>query len=80
MQFLTKAIADSISMKQLIHFAQIVESDRFQQFDYGKSNKKHYGTSKPPEYDLAATTVPVTIFYGNKDGLVPASVRLSLQP
>lgn len=57
------------SWKTTVHFAQEIMSDgRFQQFDYGViGNIKHYGTSKPPEYDLSKITLPITLFWSKND-------------
>ena len=36
------------------HWIQIYSAKKFQKYDYGteRENKKHYGTGKPPEYNL----------------------------
>ena len=42
------------SLKNLEHFTQIIESKRFQRFDYGlELNRLIYGADVPPEYDLS---------------------------
>ncbi|XP_055327362.1 uncharacterized protein LOC129580729 [Paramacrobiotus metropolitanus] len=57
------------STQNVFHFAQLVDSDRCQMFDYGskKENIKHYGQPIPPEYPLAAITVPTVLMYGQND-------------
>uniref|UniRef100_A0A182SY57 Lipase n=1 Tax=Anopheles maculatus TaxID=74869 RepID=A0A182SY57_9DIPT len=65
------------SSKQLLHFAQLNLSGRFQQFDYERKeqNLAHYGREHPPSYNLSAVTAPVIIFYGLNDWMVdPANV------
>ncbi|CAI2369947.1 unnamed protein product [Moneuplotes crassus] len=48
------------SLKSLHHFSQILNSKRFQNFDYGKEkNLEIYGDEIPPEYDFSN-------IYGNK--------------
>lgn len=57
-----------ISVKTLSHYAQFSTSGRFQRFDYGKEeNIVRYGTEKPPAYNISEITLPVHIFYGDKD-------------
>lgn len=57
--------------KNVIHYAQIIKSSRFQRWDYGsdEENKKHYGSTEPPQYDLAKCSVPTGIFTGDIDRL-----------
>ncbi|XP_050072240.1 lipase 1-like [Anopheles maculipalpis] len=65
------------SSKQLLHFAQLNLSGRFQQFDYERKeqNLAHYGRENPPSYNLTTVTAPVVIFYGLNDWMVdPANV------
>uniref|UniRef100_A0A182XVP9 Lipase 3 n=1 Tax=Anopheles stephensi TaxID=30069 RepID=A0A182XVP9_ANOST len=65
------------SSKQLLHFAQLNLSGRFQQFDYGRKerNLAHYGREYPPSYNLTAVTAPIVMFYGLNDWMVdPANV------
>ncbi|KAJ0182198.1 hypothetical protein K1T71_001567 [Dendrolimus kikuchii] len=58
------------STKQIIHYAQLVESHAFRQYDNGKAgNKIKYGTEEPPSYDVSKITVPVAIFYSDNDWL-----------
>lgn len=76
---LTKYVANRSSLKQLQHFAQIVQSGQFHQYDHGAAdNFRFYGQEKPPNYDLNKVTAPVTVFYGTVDGLVPADGVQSL--
>lgn len=52
-----------VSVKQGIHFIQLVRDGGFRKFDYDdvKINQEKYGSDKPPEYDLSRVTVPVNI-------------------
>ncbi|XP_058462268.1 lipase 3-like [Malaya genurostris] len=65
------------SMKELLHFAQLIWSKRFALFDYGvKGNLRLYGTQTPPDYRLDRVTVPVNIHYGLSDKIVdPTGVQ-----
>ncbi|XP_045771371.1 lipase 3-like [Maniola jurtina] len=70
------------SWKTAVHFAQeILAGERFQQFDYGKSdNLKVYGTEQPPEYDLGKITLPIKLFWAENDLLSSEKdVRLLFQ-
>lgn len=57
------------SWKTAVHFSQeILSEGRFQHFDYGYYyNKKVYGTSTPPEYDLNKITLPIKLFWSRND-------------
>jgi len=58
------------SVKNMIHFAQLIAGKRFQAYDYGHfKNKKIYGTKRPKAYDLSKVTVPVAIYAGGNDWL-----------
>ncbi|KAL1110242.1 hypothetical protein AAG570_008319 [Ranatra chinensis] len=56
------------STKTLVHFAQLIQSGEFAQFDYGEEeNLKIYGTKEPPKYDFKKMSLPVTLYYGQND-------------
>ncbi|XP_013200390.1 lipase 3 [Amyelois transitella] len=58
------------STRQVIHFGQLYNSNKFVQFDHGwLSNKRRYGTFKPPAYNLTAITTPVFLHYADNDWL-----------
>ncbi|XP_057339939.1 lipase 3-like [Microplitis mediator] len=68
------------STKQIIHYAQEINSKKFRKFDYNpEENIKLYGQLEPPEYKLDNTRIPVALMYGPNDLLsVPTDViRLS---
>nr|XP_054922694.1 lipase member J-like [Dermacentor andersoni] len=59
------------SMKNVIHYAQLVRSKRAQKFDYGAStNNEVYGQRKPPEYNLSRVTTDVGLFWSKGDQFV----------
>ncbi|XP_065087628.1 lipase 3-like [Ochlerotatus camptorhynchus] len=64
-----------ISTKQLVHYGQLIQSRRFQQFDYKNflTNMQRYKQAKPSEYSFAKVTVPFTLFYGSKDFLTSSA-------
>lgn len=56
------------SCKNVAHYGQLIQSKRFQKYDYGRlKNFLFYGQRRPPEYDLTKVTAPVAIFYGRND-------------
>lgn len=66
------------SVQNILHFAQGVNTDAFQMFDYGSANENmaHYGQPTPPQYNLANFNVPVVTYTGNRDFLAdPTDVK-----
>lgn len=55
--------------QQLIHYAQLVRSGKFQLFDFESAlrNMKEYGHAKPPQYDIASIKVPIYLHYSQAD-------------
>ncbi|KAL5287226.1 hypothetical protein ACFFRR_008258 [Megaselia abdita] len=68
-----------ISRKQFQHFGQLINSGKFQKFDYKskEENYRRYGRKSPPEYNLRNIRVPVNLYYGNKDFLMAKQVSKS---
>lgn len=58
------------SRKNIMHFAQVGNSDRFARYDYGAYNKDIYGTRTPPNYDLTKVTCNVTMFVSKNDAIL----------
>lgn len=57
-----------MTIYQPIHYAQQMQSDYFQKYDYGKlANRKKYGSFNPPKYPLHKITAPVALHYGSND-------------
>ncbi|XP_022827914.1 gastric triacylglycerol lipase-like [Spodoptera litura] len=53
---------------QFAHYGQLIESQRFCRYDFGKErNLMKYNQSRPPDYDLSKVTTPVVLFYSDKD-------------
>ena len=65
------------STRQLIHFGQLYKSGKFVQFDHGWiTNKRIYGSFKPPAYDLRRIKTPVFLHYADNDWLsTPKDVK-----
>ncbi|KAB0799644.1 hypothetical protein PPYR_07524 [Photinus pyralis] len=54
--------------KQLLHFAQEVNSGHFRKYDYGFfRNIAKYGSISPPKYKLKKVTAPVYLHYSRND-------------
>lgn len=57
--------------RQLVHYAQLINSGNFAQYDYGLfGNLKAYGHIHPNKYNLANIRMPVYLYYSNADQLV----------
>ncbi|XP_059059307.1 lipase 3-like [Achroia grisella] len=58
------------STRQIIHFGQLYNSKKFVQFNHGwLTNKRIYGTFKPPAYNLSAISTPIFLHYADNDWL-----------
>lgn len=59
------------SVKQFVHYLQIIKSGKFRQFDLGFSgNLGKYGKLTPPEYNLTAVSTPVFLHNGQNDWVI----------
>jgi len=71
------------SVQNMIHFGQMVLSNKFQAFDYGSAarNTEHYGTATPPVYPLNTFDIPTYLYWGDEDWLAdPTDVQQTLLP
>merc|ERR1719204_369861 len=60
------------STKTILHYSQMINSGKFNKYDYGKlGNMERYGTPHPPEYDLSKVRVPTVVFSGTMDNIAP---------
>ncbi|KAJ8031873.1 Gastric triacylglycerol lipase [Holothuria leucospilota] len=59
------------SVQNMVHFAQMVQSDLFQMYDYGSAekNKEHYNVTVPPLYYPENMTTPTVVYSGGMDWL-----------
>ena len=62
---------DGTSVKNMIHYAQGVQSNLFQAYDYGtpEQNQLHYNQTTPPLYSVRQMKIPTAIFWGGEDWL-----------
>ncbi|XP_055918939.1 lipase 1-like [Eupeodes corollae] len=58
-----------IATKQVLHYLQLIKSDKFRQYDCELDNKKVYGQNEPPDYDLKKVTAPIALHYSLNDYL-----------
>jgi pimeloyl-ACP methyl ester carboxylesterase len=66
------------SVKNMIHFAQGVQTNVFQAYDYGspEKNQQHYNQTTPPIYPIRPMKIPTAIFSGGEDWLAdPKDVK-----
>ncbi len=72
--FLSENEPGGTSVKNLIHWLQLVRRGGFKRFDYGKEgNLQHYGTIVPPEYEvqnLKKLTIPIYLWVANCDNII----------
>ncbi|XP_023301971.2 lipase 1-like [Lucilia cuprina] len=58
------------NLKQFVHYLQLIKSNRFCQYDYGREeNMQRFNQNSPPDYPLAKITVPVALHYAYNDYL-----------
>jgi len=60
------------SVRNMVHWGQLINSGKFQKFDYGKDgNMAHYGIPTPPLYNIGNinSKLPIALIYGDKDEL-----------
>ncbi|XP_044003507.1 lipase 3-like [Aphidius gifuensis] len=58
------------STRQVIHYAQLIKSKKFRQYDHGfMGNMLSYGKRKPAAYNLKQITAPVVLHYSVNDWL-----------
>ncbi|CAH2056964.1 unnamed protein product, partial [Iphiclides podalirius] len=62
------------SVKNIAWYSQSLNVDKFQNYDYGNTvNMELYNSTRPPAYNLSATTTPTVVINGLNDYLtVPA--------
>ncbi|UJR28543.1 hypothetical protein I4U23_009778 [Adineta vaga] len=59
------------SVKNMIHFAQSIQSNLFQAYDYGspEKNQLNYNQTTPPLYSIRPMKIPTAIFWSGNDWL-----------
>jgi len=81
MSFYMEHTPAGTSVRNMVHWTQMVNSGMFEMYDYGKRfNPHYYNTSTPPQYYPQMMTLPPVAFYtGGKDVLAdPTDVQLLL--
>ncbi|RWS18703.1 gastric triacylglycerol lipase-like protein, partial [Leptotrombidium deliense] len=64
-------VPSTTSAWNVIHFGQMVVSNKFRKFDFGTiGNLRHYGTTHPPEYNMSRiTSENIAIIHSMNDWL-----------
>ncbi|XP_066601284.1 lipase 3-like [Prorops nasuta] len=58
------------SIKQFVHYAQLINTGQFRQYDHGIiKNLVVYGHIQPPSYNLRSIKIPVSLHYSSNDWL-----------
>nr|XP_021146983.1 LOW QUALITY PROTEIN: lipase member M-like [Columba livia] len=65
----TSHYPDGTSVKNVIHWAQMVKSGEFKAFDYGSKNPAMYHQETPPSYRVEDMPVPTAVWSGGEDWL-----------
>ncbi|NWU91773.1 LICH hydrolase, partial [Upupa epops] len=69
------------SVKNIIHWHQLIYTDRFQAYDYGpKENMKKYNQSAPPEYQIEKISTPIAVWSGGRDKFADPKDTAKLLP
>ena len=58
------------STMNMLHYAQIVRSWQFRQYDHGALNIYRYGQVTPPLYRFTTHTAPVSFYHSSNDWMV----------
>ncbi|NXG17899.1 LIPM Lipase, partial [Grallaria varia] len=63
----TSHYPDGTSVKNIIHWAQVVKTGEFKAFDYGSENLAVYQQDTPPFYRVEEMLVPTAVWSGGED-------------
>ncbi|NXF98793.1 LICH hydrolase, partial [Sakesphorus luctuosus] len=75
----TSHYPDGTSVKNIIHWAQVVKSGEFKAFDYGSENMVVYDQDTPPLYQVEEMPVPTAVWSGGEDWIADwRDIRLLL--
>ncbi|XP_010075480.1 PREDICTED: lipase member M-like [Pterocles gutturalis] len=75
----TSHFPDGTSVKNVMHWAQMVKSGEFKAFDYGSKNPAVYHQETPPFYRVEEMPVPTAVWSGGADWVADLKdVRLLL--
>lgn len=71
-----KNLSPRVGVLQLLHFAQIIMTGKFQRYDYGiERNLAVYKSSNPPAYNLARVVAPTYFYVGEEDVIFHRKVK-----
>ncbi|NXO20410.1 LICH hydrolase, partial [Cisticola juncidis] len=69
------------SVKNVIHWHQILRADQFQAYDYGcKENMKKYNQTAPPVYQIEEVKIPIAVWSGGQDSFADPQDMAKLLP
>ncbi|KFO76821.1 Lysosomal acid lipase/cholesteryl ester hydrolase, partial [Cuculus canorus] len=63
----TSHYPDGTSVKTVLHWAQVLKSEEFKAFDYGRKNPAVYHQEKPPFYQVEKMPVATAVWSGGAD-------------
>ncbi|NXE15358.1 LIPM Lipase, partial [Lophotis ruficrista] len=63
----TSHYPDGTSVKNMVHWAQVMRSGEFRAFDYGSRNPAVYHQETPPSYRVEEMPVPTVVWSGGQD-------------
>ncbi|NWX92944.1 LICH hydrolase, partial [Nothoprocta ornata] len=63
----TAHFPDGTSVKNMMHWAQVIKSGSFRAFDYGSGNQAIYHQETPPSYKIEEMSVPTAVWSGGED-------------
>ncbi|NXI90135.1 LIPM Lipase, partial [Psophia crepitans] len=76
----TSHYPDGTSVKNMVHWAQVLRSGEFKAFDYGSENRAVYGQETPPSYRVEEMPVPTAVWSGGEDWVADRRDVLLLLP
>uniref|UniRef100_T1ILR9 Lipase n=1 Tax=Strigamia maritima TaxID=126957 RepID=T1ILR9_STRMM len=66
----TTHCSGGMSVKTLLHYGQMIQTQKFRKYDYGNiENLRQYGSAEPPELSIANIKVPTILMYGANDAV-----------
>ncbi|XP_054838910.1 lipase member M-like [Eublepharis macularius] len=60
-------LPDCTSLKNVLHWSQVIQSEALKPFDYGSKNIEKYNQTTPPLYNIKDMKVPTIVWSGGKD-------------
>ncbi|XP_039191871.1 lysosomal acid lipase/cholesteryl ester hydrolase-like isoform X1 [Crotalus tigris] len=68
---------DRTSVKTVLHWKQILDTEMFRYFDYGNKNQMIYKQNVPPSYQIKDMVVPTAVWSGGQDPIAdPEDIKL----